>query len=275
MHLIEVPNQERETAAIRTLLDTDPLIQPLFHSIGLRWPLCWCMIQLPQEKLISGRRGDVDILAGNLNWNDAEQFDMVVRAERDRLPHFHPSWHYDFAMRRLASDGGLAWPPSIDHVVAIEVKCSYFAERPHATKRGKARDIRKQIGGLLKMAFDRVVLLDVIANEPATGAGIGAWTTAAWRAHDNLKEMRPIFDQRIISGCKVDHFAISIGSVVGKPENLRGAGRPTCLHLGGTNFDRKDVQAVSIRSQLNCNIGSIWNVERRPNCFPVVLWCCR
>src|SRR5207253_9805384 len=62
MHLINIPNQERETEAIIRLLDTDPLIEPLFRDLGLTWPLCWCVVQLDHKKLVSTRFGDVDIL---------------------------------------------------------------------------------------------------------------------------------------------------------------------------------------------------------------------
>src|SRR5206468_12280978 len=158
---------------------------------------------------------------------------------------------FDLASRRLAADGGLTWPPNTDYLVGVEVKCAYFTDVIHAAKSGKKLDIRKQLEGLQIMGFDRVVLLDIIANEPVSGVGIQARLNASSRAHDATERMRSVLNDRITSGAAVDHFALSIGAVTGGEENLQGCGQPTLLHRGPPNFHGGDRNQISNRDTMN------------------------
>ena len=126
-----------------------------------------------------------------------------------------------------------------------------------------------------KMGFDRVALLDIIANEPASGAGIGAWSTAAWRAHDSVQEMRTVLDERIMPGTSVDHFALSIGAVVGGEENLRGAGRPMHLHRGETCYNPQNKTIAANREEMNQNLRTLLANQSAPRFYPYVLMDCR
>lgn len=270
MHLIDVPNQERETKAILRLLDAEPLMEPLCHALGLTWPFCWCVIQMDQERLVSARRGDVDILVGNLSWRDPERFKAYKRENAAERPHWHPSWHFDLAARKLAAEGGLMWPPSTDYLVAIEAKCAYFTDALHAAKSKKGPDIRKQVSGLQKMGFDQVALLDLIANKPASGVGLDAWLAAGMQAHHSFQDMLGILQDRLEPKSSVHHFGLSIGAVVGDGENLRGAGKPTPVHRGATNYDSSNETMAANRSKLNRNIRRLLSDHPAPYFYPYV-----
>lgn len=274
MHLVDIPGQERETETILRLIDTDPLIQSFFHALGLTWPLCWYVIQINQAKLVSTRRGDVDILAGNLTWHDPKQFSTYVREDAAERPDWHPTWHFDLAARKLAEEGGILWPPSTDYLVAIEVKCAYFTDTLHAAKGNQAADIRKQVTGLQKMGFDHVALLDVIANRPASGVGMDAWTAAGWQAHDSRQAMLGILQHRLEPNSEVHHFALSIGAVIGGDENLRGAGMPIPIHPGTTNYDSKNRMMVANRFGMNQNIRQLLARHPAPHFYPHVFIDC-
>lgn len=274
MHLVEIPGQQRETEAILRLLDTDPLTQPLFNALGLAWPFCWCLVQMNQKQLVSTRRGDVDILAGNFRWHDPEQFSSYVNAEAVARPNWNPSLHFDFAARRLAAEGGISWPPSTEYLVAIEVKCAYYTDRIHAAKSDKGAYIRRQVSGLQAMGFDHVALLDMIANKPAAGSEMNAWLEAAWQAHDGFQDMLGILRDRLCAGTAIHHFALSIGAVIGRDENLSGTGKPVSVHRGTVSFDSSDATMASNRREMNRKIRQLLIRQRSPHYYPHVLVDC-
>jgi hypothetical protein len=228
VYLIEIDSQEREHEATVRLLDTDPVIQGLFWELGLQWPLCWCLVEIDQRQLVPERRGDVDILAGNLTWREPERYRSLVREFANEYPHWNPTLHYELAMWKLIGEGGILWPPRLDHVVAIEVKCAYLADNVvHSTKSSpsKIRGIRNQLDGLIEMGFDNVALLDFIATQPSVGMNGDAWLRANVVTAVALEQMHEILLQRLKDDSPASHFAICIGAVEGDSESMRGAGQ--------------------------------------------------
>src|SRR2546423_8895540 len=81
-------------------------------SFGIASRHAWYLIELPTERLVSGVRGEVDILTGNLDPADPLQFDEILSDYRKRNPEGHPQHHYNYPAMSLALNGGLKWPPS-------------------------------------------------------------------------------------------------------------------------------------------------------------------
>src|SRR5213593_2134885 len=125
------------------------------------------------------------------------------------------------------------------------------------------------------MGFDRVVLLDIIANEPVSGVGIEAWLNASSRAHDATERMRSVLNDRITSGAAVDHFALSIGAVTGGEESLQGCGQPTLLHRGPPNFHGGDRNQISNRDTMNRNVRTFLKDQPKPSSYPCVYIDCK
>ncbi len=163
-----------------------------------------------------------------------------------------------------------------DHLVGIEVKCSYFNDGPHSTKSSlsKVHGIRSQLDGYIGMGLDRVVMLDVIANVPEPNGGFGSFSVASWRAHDNRNAMAEILNARIPEDSPVDHFALSLAAVDGGHEGLRGGGYPTLVHQGRTCYDPTNVRIRASRLMMDSRLLELFRTQPQPRWFPATFVDC-
>ena len=252
-HLINVEGQYREPIATLRLLDIPPFFTTLLPQIGIRWPYCWFVVEMNQGRLVEGRKGDIDILAGNLALKDIDHLHRAIAEMKSSYPDRPDSYYGEWAPYKVAEEGGIAWPAVTDYLVGIEVKCSYFSDGPHSTKSSpsKVHGIRSQLDGYIEMGLDRAVMLDVIANVPEPNGGFGSFSVASWRAHDNRKAMDEMLTARILADSPVDHFALSLAAVDGGHEGQRGGGYPTLIHQGRTCYDSADPDIPRNRLQMN------------------------
>lgn len=254
-YLVEMP--EREHEACRRLVQMSFLSERLFGSLGLQPSFSWFILQIGKKRLVPSLNGDVDILAGPLSWTDPGAFDALVSEERvNAQPGRHDSWNYQIAALRLAREGGIKWPPSMDHLIAVEAKCAYLdpsadrisAETLRSTKASSSKTdkTRRQVESLLEMGLDHVALLDMIANPPVSGPDGGAWISALGVAATSIEAMFRILERRLRQDCEAAHWVWSIGSVVGGDELHRGAGAP--MELRSSRGNSRLANAVATRS---------------------------
>jgi hypothetical protein len=258
-----VDTRDREHQAVRTLVNDLPwLAAEMFASMGLNWCFSWFLLRLQQNRLHPSRRGDVDLLAGPLEWNDPNQFLSMLKRESDARKEWPPNTIWRLTAAMCAERGGIKWPPSVNYLVAVEAKCAYreasdaSATRLKLTKGGpgKLRHTQLQVDELLEMGFDRVSLLDIIANPPSQGDGIEAWFRAADVADQSRQEMAQHLDVRLPGESPAGHWAWSAGPVVGGSERIRGVGKPLQLRAAAVNpqLDRSEVRRD--RGELNSNL---------------------
>lgn len=229
-YLVDI-QQEREQEAVRRLLELSFISERFFWSLGLNPYFSWYLLQVrvKENRLVSSLHGEVDILAGRFDWSDPEEFTSILAEEARNNQNSHPSWHYDFAARRLAESSGIKWPPSTDYLVGIEAKCAYFHPLEDTIKSPKSSEqevnhIRSQIDRLLQMGFNKVALLDIIANFPESGIDGQAWLAASNTAITSKEKMSPILDERLPEDSPAGHWVWPTGSVIGGDESMRGAG---------------------------------------------------
>ena len=282
-YLIEM--SEREHEACRRLVQLPFLSERLFGAFGLPAEFSWFVLQLDKERLLPSLSGDIDILAGTLNWRDPEAFHALVSEERanDHLGR-HDSWNYKFAAMKLARAGGIKWPPSLKCLVAVEAKCAYLDSRAEriaynalrATKSspGKLNKIRRQVQSLLDMGFDHVVLLDIIANPPVTGPSGGAWISALEVAAESAEAMSPLLNERLPQACEAAHWVWSSGAVIGGDEFHRGAGCPVELRASKGNSQIIGSTTSSLRQEVEKRLTKIFADFPGPQAFPVVFVDC-
>ncbi len=169
-YLVEI-QQDREDEAVETLFGNPIIIQRFFHSLGLDSCSSWCLLRIKEKRLGISSDSDVDVLAGRLTWKEPDAFTSQFSEEARMHPEYPSATQYELAARALASTGGIQWPPQTDYLVAIEAKSAYrFGDELKSTKIGKVPRIRGKVKALLQMGFDRVALLDIIANPPTAGA---------------------------------------------------------------------------------------------------------
>jgi len=283
-YLVDIP--EREIEAVHRLLKMPIIAEQFFWSLGVNPVFSWYLLQIRKDRIVSSLPGDVDILAGKLSWKDPKEFESLVAAEAKDRPNIDPSWHFDFAARKLADLGGIKWPPATDYLVGIEAKCAYLL--PHAnsiskdtikskkSSPGKVRKIRKQIENLLEMGFNKVALLDIIANPPASGPDGQAWLMALDIASTSEDEMSTVFSERLPANSPAGHWVWSIGSVIGGDESMRGAGAPVQLRIAQENpFLQVNSEIQSRRQEMERNLSTILGNLPLPCAFPVILVDCR
>ena len=278
MYLIDVDDQNRESESIRHLLTSPMHMECLLGPMGLG-SLCWAVMEVDNIHLVPSIVGEVDILAGRLEFRDPEEFRRALTRERAEHPDRHPSWHEQLAAREIAEAGGILWPPSAAYVVGVEVKCAYFSDGLHSAKdsRRHVHGIRKQVNRLEKMGVDRMALLDVIANPPSHGENSNAWFEAAWRSHDSLNEMKDILAARLPQETAAGQFVWSVGSVAGGDESMRGAGVPEMLRPGIANpsLTTNATGVAENRRTLLEGIARTLAAMPRPSFFPAIFAGCR
>ena len=225
--LVEDASRERQAVGIiADGPDTDAVLNPL----GLHKYFSWILVGVQKSRLLASTVGEVDILAGRLEWNDHGEFERALAAViEEKKGKGHPSCIELLAAVRLANAGGLKWPPPTDWLVAIEAKCSYLSpqagsisrEHVKSTKAStqKVAHLRRQVNGLLYAGFNRVALLDVIA----TGPNGGDWLTATYVADETRRVMLQDLDKRLPAACPAGHCVYSIGAVAGGNEASRAA----------------------------------------------------
>jgi hypothetical protein len=235
------------------------------------------VVEMDQGRLVEGRKGDIDILAGNLALKDIDHLHRAIAEMKNSYPE-RPDWFYgEWAPYKVAEEGGLAWPPVTDYLVGVEVKCSYFSAGPHSTKSSpsKIHGIRSQLDGYIEMGLDRAVMLDVIANLPEPNGGFGSFSVASWRAHDNRKAMDEILNARIPADSPVDHFVLSLAAVGGGHEGQRSGGYPTLVHQGRACYDSTNADIRRNRLQMNCQLSELLKSQPQPRWFPATFVDCR
>ena len=278
MYLIDIEDQNRESESIRHLLRSPLHKEYLLSPMGLGG-LSWIVMEVDNIHLVPSIIGEVDILAGPLEFRVPEDFRKVLKRQQTERPDWHPSWHEILAAKEISEAGGILWPPTTDYVVGVEVKCAYFADRLYSTKHSTShvKGILKQVDRLGKMGVDRMALLDVIANPPSDGVNSNAWFEAAGRAQNSLKEMRDILEARLPAGTPAGQFVWSAGAVVGGDESIRGAGVPSMLRPGLMNpaLAAGDAKVLANRGVLLARISEMLRGLPQPTFFPAIFAGCR
>jgi hypothetical protein len=233
-YLVEEP--EREHQGVRTLVGLPFMIEKLLTPLGLNASFSWFILRVNKRRLRPSANGDVDLLAGPLEWNDPREYLARWEQEKRSKRDWHPTWPAFLAALKLANDGGIRWPPPMNHLVALEAKCAYLHPQAEEISRGglkstktsrqNVRRTQRQIQGLVEMGFDRIALLDIIANPPVSGLDGQAWIVALDVADLSMKAMLPDLRRRLPVDCPAGHFVWSAGAIVGGDESRRGAGSP-------------------------------------------------
>lgn len=276
MYIVDMDSQDRESEAIRHIVGSfhkDILLQ----SFGFD-DLTWIIVGALKPKLTPGIVGDVDILAGNLDFKDWGAFRKALAEIEIKYPEYPHGLKTQLAGKMISEANGLKWPPEPVFVAGIEVKCAYFTDKLRAGKSSgdKVAGIRSQIDWLEKMGLDKVGLLDVIANEPAYNQD-GGFLGALGRADRSLQAMKPILDSRLARDSTAAHFVWSVGSVAGGDESARGAGQIIPLRQPVINprLESKDPDTLRHRAALLSNIPKLLAPVPVPLYFPVAFLDCR
>lgn len=284
-YLIATPERERE--ACRRLVQMPFLSEGMFARLKLQASFSWFVLELRKERLVSGLRGDIDVLAGRLSWTDPAAFEELLAEERMAARDGrHDSWNYQLAAMKLARTGGIAWPPAANYLVGLEAKCAYLdpcADRIssdvlRSTKPSprKVAKVRRQVESLLGMGLDEVALLDIIANPPVSGPDGGAWISSLAVAAESAAAMASTLNGRLPEECDAGHWVWSSGAVVGGYEFQRGAGCPQELRPSKGNGRLESSSAVGgLREELERNLRIIFSQFATPLVFPAVFVDCR
>lgn len=198
----------------------------LMAALGLP-DLWWCGLNLPRSELFGSGNGDVDVIAGPLEFSlSATEWDVRVRAEQQAWGHdSHPSWWRLGAAHRAAEQGLLRWPPCMDTVVGCEVKASWFSARTMGWKATHAREGRRTAGQLrllLERGLNRVALLHLGVTEPYDHPSANPWMAAAILADHAMTSMPRLIDHADLP--EAGDFKALIGAVGHKMESEAGAG---------------------------------------------------
>lgn len=273
-YLIDEDSQNREYQAVRKFLKT-PIAREFFSNLGIS-PLSWFLLEVEQGDLLEDFAGDVDILAGNLAWENPAEFDALVLKNKKEHPGLCSNEIGYLSAQQLAQIGGVKWPPSFDYLVAIEAKCAYFEPKDNEVKAQKSSlskqlHIQRQVQKLLQMGFDKVVLLDFIINPPVSGNGIDAWLQAVSVAIQTEKKMSRVLQNRLPGEFSAGHFVLSLGAVAGGDEVDRGSASPKALKPPVQNALLQEETVSNNRKEVEGNLKLLLESKAKPIAFPYIL----
>lgn len=262
LYLVEEPKREYE--GVRRLVTLPFIAEWLFAPLGLDAYFSWCMLRVNKQRLSRSLTGDVDILAGPLEWNDPSEFLSELEKERKNRAGWHPTQIALLTARTMADKGKIKWPPSTSRLIAIEAKCCYLdpkgqtISRQHLkstkTSKPKTEHTRAQLLTLLRMGFDKVALLDIIANPPMSGLDGQAWFNALNIADLSRRAFIHDLNNRVPANSPVGHYVWSIGAIVGGDESQRGAGSPLEIRPAIQNPLLMDQDVRRHRTELEVNL---------------------
>jgi hypothetical protein len=296
-YLVEQPERERE--AVRIFMENGIADEVLVPLGGLHSGFAWFILQVRKDRLRSSAIGDIDILAGRLDWAEPGEFERLYAeeeqlcAQRDRQSteklgrtvRCHPTNVELFTALKLAMKGDVKWPPATDQLVAIEAKCAYLSPKAKSisreylkstkTSKRKVGKVREQVRDLLESGFNRVALLDVIATPPASGLDGQVWLTAAAVADDSRRAMQKDLEKRLPQGSPAGHYVWSLGAVVGGDERMRGAS--SVMELGPARENpllSNDPRVRARRCEVDENLGKLFASLTKPLKLRVVYLDC-
>lgn len=240
---------EREYKAVHMLASMPFMAaRVLGPSAGLDADFCWYVLRCKKQRLCPPGDGDIDLIAGPLEFKDQAEFvSHFVEARKERYD-WHPTQVALLTAAKMAEKGCIKWPPSTNKLVAIEAQCDFNSTE---TSESEAAYTRARILSLLRMGFDRVALLDVIANSPVSGLDGQAWFTTLNVADLSRRVWASDFKNRLPVNSPAGHYVWSVGSVAGGDGTERGAGSPVELQLATQNPLLKDEEVKACRSAIN------------------------
>jgi len=267
----------------------------MLGSLGVHPHLCWALIEVDMTNLVSSLKGDVDILAGNVTWNDPKEFEFALEDHMRRLQSSHPDALIQFmppeacAAAVVAEAGGLKWPPSTEYLVGIEVKCSRLDQdvNPYTdpvgepdmkstkSSRQKKERIRLEIIKLIRLGCDKVALLDLIANPPANGINMNAWLNASVASEKTEKAMARVLGERLPPDSVAGHWVYSIGAVAGGDETIRGSGFPRVYREAQVQQSNNSSGGDNLRDELTQGVTRLLGGLPQPASLPALFLNCR
>jgi hypothetical protein len=278
MQIVAVDDRDREKEATRHFLSQLSFRRDLLMAMGMD-SLTWVIMESQKPHLVPGLFGDVDILAGNLQFRDAGDFVRALETIQGQFPGMNELAQQDMAAKIVTEDLGLCWPPQSSRIIGIEVKCGYFDEQdgPQSEKSSpsKTKRLRQRIELLLEMGFDAVALLDVIGNQPAQGTS--AYLDAGWRARQSARAFQPILEARLTDDIPAAHFCWAVGSVFDRDERFSGGGGLLTLRRGLPNplLQEGNGDALAKRTTMLQNVTKMLATIPVPRYCPVFFIDCQ
>jgi hypothetical protein len=277
-YIIEADRNVRERHSVRQLFRISLCQEKIFGALEVPF-FSWWVLDFDTQWF--GRKpGDIDILGGPLAWRDLGALTPIRERLHTQYPNLPGPFLNQEAFRIMAQQDQIEWPPTTDHLGGAEVKCAFFKDlQPYSAKHTDEdrESIRDQVEGLLLMGVDRVLLVDVIANEPASGHDGAAWMQALTLADASLTAMGGVLNARLPKESPAGHLALPIGAVVGGDEAIRGALPYQLLRDTRANPHRHgdDTSAQQHRRKLANKIDAFLSRQTRPRTYPAVFVCCK
>lgn len=281
-----VESKACEHAALRRLYYLTGMMNGMFESFKLAPYYSWFLLEMDMDDLVPTLQGDVDILMGELQVSDPEAFKKRFEEWQAELPPpAHPTQIYRLAAMDIAEQGGIQWPPKMDYLVGVEAKCSFLHSeaneitvktvRSKKSSPKKVKKIREQVQRLLDMGFNKIALLDLIANPPASGINSQAWVNASGIATASERVMSPILKGRLPEDSLAGHWSCSIGAVAGGDETMRGAGGSVKYREPQDNVLLEGSETHVRRQELEKNLSALLGSLPQPRDLPVLFINCK
>jgi hypothetical protein len=268
-YIIDQESEQREPVATHRLLATMPLREQLFPDLGR---FSWYIMELRLSTLGLDEPGEIDIIGSLLAPTNTDAYHTLYQEEARRHPDWEPNAIDCLATKDFVDQGGIAWPPRTDILIGIEVKCAYERDgriKSAKTSPEKIRKLHEQLRRDLDLGLDFVGLLDIVANQPATGQGSDAWLNAMRTSCTSFDLLQQLLNGRIPQDSPVGHWAWSVGAVADGDETIRGAGGPRLLRRPTRN------PHTPKRPRVEQLLATLLATLPRPRTWPVLIKDCK
>lgn len=268
-HLYDVPKR-REAETLRRMLTPRGPSGALADVLGFG-QLGWMGLGLPTSRLYPDATpnapGDIDIVGGPLSALDTPTWEAALAAAKG-----HPY----LASLHLLVHGGIAWPPVLSRVGAVDAKVARCELSGHTRRRSLGpqtqEDARAQARGLCELGFDRVALARIVVSHPVHANVGSSWMAAGAIAGDAADR----YADSVIAppDDPFETLVLSLGAVAHKTEDLAGA---EGLHLrenAGPNPLRQTATALVARASFEGRLREVFSARPRPIGTPVFVLAC-
>jgi hypothetical protein len=196
-------------------------------TLGLRgsW---WCGLFLSRSLLFNdeARNGDVDFIAGPLKYDlTEEQWESRIRVEerKRRFEPRMPGYAVAAAHMEAGKDGCVAWPPTINYVVAVEAKASHHDLVWKRTHTGARAETLGQLEYLRRQGVNRAAFLHIGAIAPPA-SDLDSWDVAGRNLSVTERSFPVAFEDEENHG--YGYYRALMAAVPGHHEAFAGAHGP-------------------------------------------------
>jgi len=199
-------------------------------QLGITGPF-WCGLFLDRQDIWGRDEGDVDLIAGKLEFNiPKDKWRSLITEAKNRHPKYtnFPPMLKSQAKALALQRGHILWRPSTEYLVGCEAKASWYDpcaienRRLKCSHENESSKIKWQLEKLLDHGVDKVSYLHLLSTKPDEKSIANEWTEAFYHGVEAEEELTKKYIPMKLAEC--GYYYTTMAAVPHKEEHYAGAG---------------------------------------------------